>query len=171
MEQTTGPQKRQVCDLTTPVVQVTEHRAHSGGGPACGTEPSAAFPTGVRAAAQYGATVEALVVYLQAWQLIAEDRLAELRREVFGVDLATATSAAMGQRKAQEVTGLAVHIEEQVKDAAVKPLDETGYRIAGRWQGLHVASPGLLTCSRTSAKRGARLTGVWGSIVHDFWRP
>ena len=35
---------------------------------------------------------------------------------------------------------------------------------------LHVASPYRLTGYRTSAKRGARLTGVRGTIVHDFWR-
>jgi transposase len=170
VEQTTWHQKRQVFALATPVVQVTEHRAHSCGCPAYGTETSAAFPTAVTAAAQYGATVEALVVYLQAWQLIPEDRLAELMRDVFRVDLATSTIAAMGQRKAQELTGLATHIEQQVKDAAVKHFDETGYRIAGAWQWLHVASTGLLTCYRTSAKRGAMWTGVRGILVHDFWR-
>jgi transposase len=171
VEQATGHEKRQVFDVPPPVVQVTEHRAHSCGCPACGSETPAAFPAQVRAAAQYGATVEALVVYLQAWQLIPEDRLAELMKEVFGVEVATATIAAMGQRKAQELAGLTAHIEEQVKHAAVKHLDETGYRIAGRLQWLHVASTGLLTYYRTSAKRGAMLTGVWGIIVHDFWRP
>jgi transposase len=170
VEQATGHQKRQVFDIATPVVQVTEHRAHSCGCPACGTETQAMFPEGVMAATQYGATVEALVVYLQAWQLIPEDRLAELMGDVFGVDLATSTIAAMGQRKAQELTGLAEHIEEQVKHAAVKHVDETGYRVAGVWQWLHVASTVLLTCYRTSAKRGAMLTGVRGTLVHDFWR-
>jgi transposase len=171
VEQATGHQKRQVFDLSPPVMQVTEHRAHSCGCWACGAETQAAFPAEVRAAVQYGATVEALVVYLQAWQLIPEDRLAELMGDVFGVEVATSTIAAMGQRKAQEFAGLAEHIEQQVKHAAVKHLDETGYRIAGVLQWLHVASTCLLTCYRTSAKRGAMLTGVWGIIVHDFWRP
>jgi transposase len=170
IKQATGHQKRQVFDIATPVVQVTEHRAHRCGCPACGIETHAAFPAEVTAATQYGATVEALVVYLQAWQLIPEDRLAELMKDVFGVDLATSTIAAMEQRKAQELAGLAEHIEEQVKHAAVKHLDETGYRIAGVLHWLHVASTGLLTCYRASAKRGAMLTGVRGIIVHDFWR-
>jgi transposase len=170
VEQTTGHQKRQVVDLAKPVVQVTEHRAHSCGCPACGTETQALFPDGVAAAAQYGATVEALVVYLQAWQLIPEDRLAELMGDGFGLEVATATVAAMGHRKAQELAGLAEHIEQPVKHAAVKHLDETGYRIAGVLQWLHVASPCLLTCYRPSAKRGAMLAGVRGIIVHDFWR-
>jgi transposase len=170
-EQVTGHQKRQVFDLPQPRVEVTEHRAYSGWCAACGTETQAAFPVEVRAAAQYGATVEALVVYLQAWQLIPEDRLAELMKDVFGLEVATATIAAIGQRKAEEFTGLAEHIEQQVKQAAVKHLDETGYRIAGGLQWLHVASTGLLTCYRTAAKRGAMWAGVCGIIVHDFWRP
>jgi transposase len=170
VEQTTGHQKRQVFDIVQPVVQVTEHRAHSCGCPACGSETQALFPAGVTAATQYGATVEALVVYLQAWQLLPEDRLAELMRDVFGVDVATSTIAAMGQRKARDLTGLAVHSEEQVKDAAVKHVDETGYRVAGVLHWLHVASTCLLTCYRTSAKRGAMLTGGRGITVHDFWR-
>ena len=170
LEQAIGHQKRQVFDIAKPVVEVTEHRAHSCGCGACGTETQAAFPAEVTAATQYGTTVEALVVYLQAWQLIPEDRLAELMKEVFGVDVATSTIAAMGQRKAQEFTGLAAHIEQQVKEATVKHLDETGYRVAGVLQWLHVASTALLTCYRTSAKRGTMLTGVRGTIVHDFWR-
>ena len=170
-EQATGHQKRQVFDLPQPRVEVTEHRAHSGWCRACGTETQAAFPAEVRATAQYGATVEALVVYLQAWQLIPEDRLAELMSDVFGVEVATATIAAMGQRKAQEFAGLAEHIEQQVQQAAVKHLDETGYRIGGVLQWLHVASTWLLTYYRTSAKRGAMFAGLRGIIVHDFWRP
>ena len=171
IEQATGHQKRQVFDLPQPVVAVTEHRAHRCWCSACGTETLAAFPAEVMAAVQYGATVEALVVYLQAGQLIPEDRLAEVMKDVFGVEVATSTIAAMGHRKAQELAGLTEHIAQQVKHAAVKHLDETGYRIAGRLQWLHVASTCLLTCYRTSAKRGAMLTGVWGIIVHDFWRP
>lgn len=171
-EASTAYQRRQVFDLPEPQpIQVTEHRAHRGCCPHCGEETQAAFPEDVTAAAQYGASITALVVYFQYWQLIPEDRLAELMGEVFGVDLATATLAAMGQKKAKELAGLAHHIGEQVKQAPVKHLDETGYRIAGLLQWLHVASTGLLTFYRTSRKRGAMLTGVMGIIVHDFWTP
>jgi transposase len=171
VEQATGHQKRQVFDIPKPEVRVTEHRAYSCRCLACGTDTSGVFPDEVPAAVQYGAGVGALVVYLQAWQLIPEDRLAELMADVFGVEVATSTLAVMGQRKAQELAGLADHIEEQVKHAGVKHLDETGYRIAGVLQWLHVASTGLLTCYRTSRKRGAMLVGLCGIIVHDFWRP
>jgi transposase len=171
-EAATEYQKRQVFDLPEPQsLHVTEHRAHRSCCPQCGTETQAAFPNEVTAAAQYGAYLTALVVYFQCWQFIPEDRLAELLRDVFGVDLATATIAAMGHKKAEELTGLADHIGEQVKQAPVKHMDETGYRIAGFLQWLHVASTWLLTFYHTSRQRGARLEGVIGIIVHDFWRP
>ena len=77
----------------------------------------------------------------------------------------------MEHKKAEELAGLADHIGQQVKQAPVKHLDETGYRIAGLLQWLHVASTGLLTFYRTAHKRGAMLTGVLGIIVHDCWKP
>lgn len=172
LEHATGHRKRQMFDLPKPhPVEVTEHRAHRCQCPCCGAETEAVFPPGVTAPAQYGPNIAALVVYLQHWHFIPEDWLAELMREVFGVDLSAATIAALAQRKAEEWTGLADHIGEQVKQAAVKHLDETGYRIAGLLHWLHVASTWLLTFYRTSRKRGAMLKGVEGMVVHDFWRP
>lgn len=167
----TGHQKRQVFDLPPPVVVVTEHRAHQCWCETCGSETRGSFPDAVTAPTQYGERVAALVVYLQAWHFLPEDRLAELVADVFSLPVAPATIATMGQRKAQELAEVAAHIEEQVKQAGVKHVDETGYRIAGVLQWLHVASTGLLTCYRTSRKRGALWVGLCGIIVHDFWRP
>jgi hypothetical protein len=87
-----------------------------------------------------------VVVDLLQWHLIPEERLAAMRRAVCGLDLSTATIAARAQRKAEEGTALADHIGEQVTPAPVKHLDETGRRLAGVRQGLHVASTWLLPC-------------------------
>ncbi len=62
-------------------------------------------------------------------------------------------------------------VGEQVKAAPVKHMDETGFRIGGRTQWLHIASTGLLTFYRVSAKRGSLLAGVTGIVVHDHWKP
>jgi transposase len=172
MEQATGHRKRQVFDLPEPQpLQVTEHRAHYCECPCCGEVTGAAFPDDVTAQTQYGARVATWAVYLQTWQLLPEARVVEVMRDMFGVGLSAATLTAMAHRKAEEWTALAAHIGEQVKQAAVKHLDETGLRIAGVLQWLHVASTWLLTFYRTSRKRGAMLEGVSGIIVHDFWRP
>lgn len=171
-EAATTYQTRQVFELPEPQpLRVTEHRAHRSECLQCGTVTQAAFPGGVTAVVQYGAYLTALVVYLQSWQLLPEDRLAELLHEVFGVDLATATIAAMGHKKAAELAGLAATIGAHVQQAPVKHLDETGFRIGGLTQWLHVAATWRLTCYRISRKRGELWVGMSGTIIHDHWKP
>ena len=54
---------------------------------------------------------------------------------------------------------------------AVKHLDETGFRVAGKTQWLHVICSQLLSHFRISSRRGDLLTGVCGLVVHDHWAP
>ena len=58
-----------------------------------------------------------------------------------------------------------------VPGAPVKHMDETGFRIGGKTQWLHVASTALLTFYRVCAKRGSLLANVAGIVVHDHWKP
>ena len=172
LEQSADHRKRQVFDIPKPQpIEVTEHRAHCCVCPQCGTITAAAFPEYVTAATQYGATIAALVVYFQAWHFVPEDRLAELMRDVFGVDIVPSTVATMAERKAKAWAGLAEHIGNLVRRAAVKHMDETGYRVAGILQWLHVASTLLLTFYRPTRRRGTMMDDVVGIIIHDFWRP
>src|SRR5205814_4280116 len=53
----------------------------------------------------------------------------------------------------------------------VKHMDETGFRIGGKTQWLHVASTALLTFYWVCAKRGSLLAHVAGIVVHDHWKP
>jgi transposase len=172
VEQSTGHKKRQVFDIPKPQpIEVTEHRVHCCQCAHCGAKTDAAFPGDVTAPTQYGANIAAAVVYLHQWHLVPEDRLAELMRDVFGVNLTSATIAAMSQRKAEQWNDLADHIGEQVKQAPIKHMDETGLRVCAALHWLHVASTWLLTFYRAPLKRGAMMEGVTGIIVHDFWKP
>ena len=168
----TGYGARQVFDLPEPrPLVVTEHRAHRCRCERCGSETGAGFPKGVTAPVQYGARITAMVVYLAHYQLLPEDRLAELMNDLFRVTLVPATIARMGQSCVQRVQGVVEAIAELVKSAPVKHMDETGFRIGGRTQWLHIASTALLTFYRVSARRGSLLAGVVGTVVHDHWRP
>ena len=163
---------RQVFDLPEPrPLVVTEHRAHQCQCPACGARTRAAFPEGVVAPVQYGARIAAFVVYLLHWQFLPEKRLARLMAELFGVSLTTATIASMSQGCASRFQGFAAAVRDQVAAAPVKHLDETGFRIGGRTQWLHIASTVLLTSYRMSPKRGSLPQGVAGIVVHDHWKP
>ena len=167
-----GHGARQVFDLPAPrPLAVTEHRAHRCRCGRCGGETRASFPDGVTAPVQYGARITAMVVYLAHYQLLPEDRLAALLKDLFGVGLVPATIARMSRRRARRLQGVVEVIRDLVKSAALKHMDETGFRIAGRTQWLHIASTALLTFYRVSAKRGSLLSDVIGIVVHDHWKP
>ena len=89
------------------------------------------------------------------YQLLPEKRLATLMADLFGVALVSATIARISQDCAERFGGFAVAIRDCVAAAPVKHLDETGFRIGGKTQWLHVASTVLLTFYRVSARRGS----------------
>jgi len=163
---------RQVFDLPEPKpLIVTEHRAHGCRCAACGTHTRAAFPEGVAAPVQYGERIKAFVLYLLHYQLLPEKRLAALMADLFGVRLVTATIARISQDCAQRFQGFADAVRDRVAAAPVKHMDETGFRIGGKTQWLHIASTIWLTFYRTSPKRGSLLAKVAGIVVHDHWKP
>ena len=163
---------RQVFDLPEPTpLIVTEHRAHDCRCVTCGTRTRAAFPQGVSAPVQYGERISAFVLYLLHYQLLPEQRLAALMADLFGVKLVTATIARISQDCAHRFRDFADAVRDHVASAPVKHMDETGFRISGKTQWLHIASTVWLTFYRVSAKRGSLLAKVTGIVVHDHWKP
>ena len=168
----TGYSARQVFDLPEPSpLVVTEHRAHNCSCANCGTQTRASFPEGVAAPVQYGQRISAIVVYLLHFQFLPEDRLAALMADLFGVRLVPATIARMSRSCAQRLQDFVAAVRTLVCKAPVKHLDETGLRIGGKTQWLHIASTALLSFYRVSPKRGSLLEGLRGIVVHDHWKP
>ncbi len=168
----TGIEKRQVFDMPKPRLEVTEHQAQVYECAACHGETKAAFPEGVRSSVQYGERIKAAAIYLNAQHLIPEDRVAEVMGDLFGASsLCPASIVAWGTKKAEELRTFVERIAAQIAAAAVRHLDETGFRISGKTQWLHCASTTLLTHYRVSAKRGAIPSFIGGVIVHDHFKP
>lgn len=169
---TRGHAARQVFDLPEPrPLVVTEHRAHACCCASCGAHTKAAFPAEVAAPVQYGPRISAVVVYLLHGHFLPEDRLAELMHDLFGVSLVPATIARMSRSCADRLRGFAQAVADRVASAKVKNLDETGFRIGGRTQWLHIASTAWMTAYRGCARRGTVWDNVTGIAVHDHWKP
>jgi transposase len=167
-----GHSARQVFDLPDPPpLVVIEHRAHDCVCAGCGAHTRASFPDGVNAPVQYGPRIAALVTYLLHYQLLPEDRLAELLADLFGIRLVAATIARMSRTCAARLQDFAATVRDLVAGAAVKHMDETGLRIGGKTQWLHVACTAWLTFYRVCARRGSLLADVTGIVVHDHWLP
>ena len=167
-----GHSARQIFDLPEPQpLVVIEHRAHDCQCEVCGAKTRARFPDGVNAPVQYGPRITAFVIYLLHYQFLPENRLVTLMADLFGVKVAAATIARMSRTYAERLQAFGEAVRDLVAGALVKHMDETGFRIGGKTQWLHVASTTLLTFYRVCAKRGSLLAKVAGIVVHDHWKP
>ncbi len=172
-EMVKGIEKRQVFDLPAPRLEVTEHQAAVYCCDHCRATTTAGFPDGVAAHVQYGTRMRAVAVYCNVQQLIPEDRVCQLMRDLFGATSLCAASVTNWTRGAANKMGVVVeHILARLAEGGVRHLDETGLRVAGKLHWLHTICDTAFTHYRISAKRGAVptfLTG--GTIIHDHWKP
>ncbi len=171
-------ESRQVFDLPEPALVVTEHRAQIKCCPCCGEEVRAQFPAGVSAPVQYGPRFQSLMVYLNQQQLLPYDRLAQLCEDLFGQPLSAATLAAANERAYEKLEPFAQALVNQVPQAPVVHLDESGLRVEGTLHWLHVASTAKLTFYGVHSKRGTEAMDAFGIIgacrqwvMHDHWKP
>ena len=73
-------------------------------------------------------------------KLIPEDRLQSLFADLFKLPLATATLNSFTDQAFNELEIFEQTVLKLVSQAPVKHLDETGFRINGKTQWLHVSS-------------------------------
>ncbi len=149
---------------------VTEPRAAIHERPAGGRRARGDFPEGVVSPAQYGERVKAAGVYLNAHQLVPEERTAQVLADLFGAAACGASVAGWVRRKAEALSPLYRRIGERVAASPVRCLDETGLRIAGATRWLHTASTPTHTFYRADAPRSAVPAWQGGVVVHDHWR-
>jgi transposase len=118
---------------------------------------------------QYGPRFRAAAVYLNLGQLIPEDRVAEAMTDLFGAARFCPMSLTQWvAAKARALAPVTAGIAALAAAAAVRCLDETGFRVAGRNHWLHTVATQALTFYRVSPKRSdlpRDLSG--GVVVHD----
>jgi transposase len=169
---------RQVHDIPPPNIIITEHRVESKRCPQCGRNNRAEFPPDVQYPVQYGQYLKALMVYLCIFQLLPYDRVSEFFSDLFGRSLSKATLVKAVSECSQNLIVVEERIRELLAGAQVLNVDETGMRVVGIRQWLHVASTDLLTIYAHHRKRGSEamdamliLPRFRGVMVHDFWSP
>ena len=162
--------KRQVVDI--PLIQtiVTEHQSITKYCTNCKTKVSAPFPVEVTAPVQYGKNIKALAIYLQHQQLLPQKRLQNLFSTLFNIPISAGTIAQISNEFSSKVDSFLINLQSQLGQAPVKHMDETGFRIKGKTQWLHVLSNRDATYYQHSPKRGALFETKTGTVVHDHFR-
>jgi|SRR5580700_6638127 transposase len=117
------------------------------------------------------------MVDLNQQQLLPDDRLAQLCQNLFGQPLSAGTWVAANERTFVQLESFARALVNQVPQATVVHLVESGLRVAGKLHWLHVASTPQLTFYAVHPKRGASAMDALGiiggcrqSLVHDHWK-
>lgn len=169
--------KRQVFDLPPQAIRVTEHQAQTKICPCCGTTNKASFPAAVKAPTQYGPHILALAVYLQYGQHLPFERIRTLMQECFGLPISEATIACAAATCHGAIAAGLQEIENHLLATEVTHHDETGMRVKGKLQWMHLMSDQAFTRLWTHERRGGEginahhfLDGRTGKvIVHDHW--
>jgi transposase len=171
-----GYQRRQVFDLPEKItMEVTEHRAEKGACPCCGKKFKAAFPEGVNAPVQYGQRTQAMVVYLQVYQLLPCERLSEFFSDIFDCSLSTGTVCRILEKGGEQAAPVVAKIKGKIREGPYFHADETGMSLFGKIHWLHTASTPQLTCLHVDRHRGEPamramgvLEGYTGHVIHDY---
>ena len=133
-------EKRQVFDIPPVQIEVTEYQAEIKKCPLCDHRNSAAFPEEVKAPAQYGSRLKSIITYLRIYQLLPYQRTAELLQDLFNVHLSQGTIATITKACSDILQKPLEQIINCLIKSDVNHFDETGCRVKGTLQWMHVAS-------------------------------
>jgi transposase len=171
-------ERRQVFDIPPVKVEVTEHQAEIKACPACGTINRAAFPEGVTQPVQYGPELISRITYFNGYQAIPLKRTVEIIQDVYDHPLGEASVVEADFRVAETVAPVNERTKQQLTDQEDPTHhDETGIRIGGGLQWLHLTCSESLTYFAIHPKRGIQafdaigiLPRRKGKVIHDGWK-
>ena len=167
-------ERRQVIDLPTKRLWVTEHQVEEKQCPQCLYLTRAPFPPAVKAPAQYGTGIQAFAVALVQGQVVPYARASQLLHDLLGVQLSAGSIASFVTTCHHSLADVERRLKEALVQAQVLHQDETGIRVGKEGWWVHVCATDRLTHYAAHASRGR--TGMdaigiapqfQGTSVHD----
>ena len=118
----------------------------------CGKPTLAGLPAGVSASA-FGPRLEAHVATLAGVFRLSRRQVAQVLREVFGIEISVGAVDATIMRMSAVLADPWQALREAVREAEVVHADETGWRLGGAQQWLWLAASALAACYRIDPHR------------------
>ena len=168
-------QKRQIADLPKIELEYTEHQVIEKECPHCHQKTQGELPGWIEdTSVQYGPQIRALFVYLNTEQFLPYERICELSETLFGFTPSEGTIYNTLQYCYEELAPFEEEIKAKLQEAQVLHCDETGCRVEGKTNWLHVAATETETYYHVDEKRGKEaldriglLPDYKGTAVHD----
>ena len=168
---------RQRTDLVPLRVITAEYRAHDGICDTCGKTHKASFPEEVSATNSYGEHIQAILTYLNTYQLLPLQRSTELMKDLFGVKISQGTIVNSNNEANEELAEPEERTKWEIIQSDIGQFDESGMRVGGTNYWLHTASTKTSTVYMIHQKRGKEamdemgiLPQFRGTAIHDHWK-
>lgn len=170
-------ERRQQWDIPAPQIVVTEHRqliARCG----CGKVHKGEFPASLPPYISYGARLKAYTVGLVQGHFISLSRVTEIVSDQYGVKPSDGSVQRWIGQASENLAIPYTAIRDTIRTSAVANFDESGIRVQGKTQWLHVAATPEAVYYTAHARRGADAMTAAGILpifqgvaVHDHWKP
>ena len=169
---------RQVFDIPVLRIKVTSHRAEIKICPICGVENKGKFPEKVSQPTQYGNEVKSWASYFTNQHFISVERTGEIFEDLVNHRVSEGTIVKASEELSQSISPAIEAVKEQLCNADVLDVDESGLRVKGKLHWVHSASTKQATHYEIHGKRGKEgmdeagiLSKFKGKVVHDHWKP
>lgn len=113
---------------------VTRVEQYGGECARCGEAYTAPVPVGLEPGSPFGESVQSVATYLRYSHAISYQRLSQLFREVFGLEISEGAVANLLQRVQKRLEDPVAQIQERLRQSRLVCSDETGARVQGQNQ-------------------------------------
>jgi transposase len=164
----------QVAELPPTLAEVTEYQAHGRSCADCGKVTWEKIPEDIRAHG-YGPRLTATVAYLSGSPHVGKRGIEEIVETLVGIPIGLGTVVNLEQEMSAALVASHAEAQQAVQDAAIKHVDETGWKQAGKTCWLWAAATTLVACFVIHPTRGglglAALLGqkIKGIVCSDRW--
>ena len=133
---------------------VTRINIHSGACQHCGKRISGIPPAGMAPGSPFGPGIAALAIYLHTRHMVSYNRLVEMFKGLFGLEISEGAIANIFSRASAPFAAEAERIDAEVRAAAVIASDETSARVEGQTCWQWVFGSATAVAHRIAASRG-----------------
>ena len=168
------PSWHQVAELPPLAAMITEHQGHARTCPCCGHLNRGEIPAEIRAHV-IGPRSAAVMSYLTGRHHLSRRAVEEFVENVFEVPIALGTVIALEAETTAALAGAYQEVQDEVRGAAVKNTDETGWSEAGQKRWLWMAASATAALFVIHLRRGftglKALLGemISGVVCSDRW--
>jgi hypothetical protein len=146
--------------------------------PQCGTETVGTPPPECKGTQNYGNAIRTLCVVMTDYANVSIEKTRKILRDLLDIPISGGTIKTI-QRECAAKTGDSIkEIKKNLLASPTLNVDETGHRVAGKTQWVHVASNSKYTLLSVHKKRGREGTEAGGivseyegTLIHDCWSP